>query len=72
VLLSSNKVGLRSKKVKKGMNNIEKANKNIQKTTHGYYFYPNKIQMMQWNAVVGELVVAVGDQQCYFECRPVG
>jgi hypothetical protein len=35
-------------------------------------FYPNKIQSMQWNAVAGELAVAVGTQQCYFECRPVG
>jgi hypothetical protein len=44
VLSSSNKVGLRSKKVKKGKHNIEKANKNIQKTTYGYYFYPkNKL-----------------------------
>jgi len=27
---------------------------------------------MQWTAVAGELAVAVGYQQCYFECRPVG
>jgi len=31
-------------------------------------FYPNKMQGMQWNAVVGELAVAVGVQQVYFEC----
>ena len=72
MLLSSNKVGLRSKKVKKGKHNIEKANKNIQKTTHGYYFYPNKMQSMLWKAVAGELAVAVGVQQVYFECWPVG
>ena len=30
------------------MNNIEKANKNTQTTTHGINFYPNKI-----NVVVG-------------------
>jgi hypothetical protein len=54
------------------MNNIEKANKNIQTTTHGINFYPNKIQMMQWNVVAGELAVAVGYQLCYFEDRPVG
>ena len=26
---------------------------------------------MQWNAEAGELAVAVGVQQVYFECRPV-
>ena len=30
------------------------------------------MQGMQWNAVEGELAVAVGVQQGYFECRPVG
>ena len=31
-------------------------------------FYPNKMQMVLWKAVVGELAVAVGVQQVYFEC----
>jgi hypothetical protein len=31
-------------------------------------FYPNKIQLVLWKAEVGELAVAVGVQQVYFEC----
>jgi hypothetical protein len=31
-------------------------------------FYPKKLQLMLWKAVVGELAVAVGYQQYYFEC----
>jgi len=31
-------------------------------------FYPNKIQIMLWKAVVGELAVAVDVKIVYFEC----